>query len=157
MIDRKKIAGLISGDDLWGKMEIPDDVRVVIPDRKKSLTVNSSRAWPGKALWVFSGAAAAVIAVCLVLFLPRGEKLVISKPYNGEKSVDLIGSFNRWEKKIVMKLDRSSSVWRAEVRIPGKGIYEYQFIIDDLIYTAGDGEYRIRDGKGGEKAVVILS
>jgi hypothetical protein len=31
-----------------------------------------------------------------------------------------------------MRLDESGKQWKAEIRVPRKGIYEYQFIIDEL-------------------------
>lgn len=157
MIDRKKLRDMVLKNEPWGTITAPEGFTVAVTTDERPRF--SFREWFLERTPRFAAAAAmlAVMVVSVLLFYPGGEKLVIRYSYNGETSVDLIGSFNRWDSKIAMRLDADKKEWKAEIRVPRKGIYEYQFIIDELIYSAGDSEYRITGPKGDEKAVMILS
>lgn len=157
MINRDKLRDMILKNESWGNIESHEDFQVtLITEKTRRINV-----WK----WLITGkprlAAVAglltALVVSVILFQPRGEKIMISYPFNGETSVDLIGSFNRWDKKIAMRLDKDAGLWKAEVRVSRKGIYEYQFIIDELIYSAGNSKYKVKGSAGDEKAVMIVS
>ncbi|MCX7820615.1 MAG: glycogen-binding domain-containing protein [Brevinematales bacterium] len=92
------------------------------------------------------------------VFLKRGKehKVLITYPYNGESKVELIGSFNNWERKIPMEFDEEKKLWKTEIIIKKKGLFEYQFIIDNVIFTTGETIYKIKDKNGNEKAIISI-
>lgn len=106
----------------------------------------------------FSCAALALVIVLSVSWFNRARysSVLICYPYNGEQSVELIGDFNQWNKKIAMKLDQKDKLWKTVLKLPGKGIYEYQFVIDNYLFSAGYDPNVIVDKKGNEKAFISI-
>jgi hypothetical protein len=106
-----------------------------------------------------AGAVAALAVVLTVWFgvLPHDStKIVLIYAYHGEKKVEVAGSFNGWDERIAMKHDLKNDVWTAEITVEGKGVFEYQFIVDDVIYTAGQAEYKVKDEQGNEVGIMSL-
>lgn len=157
MIDKKKLGDMILKNEVWGRITSPDELQIDISPEEKRHPDFWEWLFERKMRFAAAAGMLAAIAISIILFNPKGETLEISCPYNGETRVDLIGSFNRWDRKIAMHLDTSAGLWKAKVSVPRKGIYEYQFIIDELIYSAGNSPYKIKGPNGEEKAVVIIS
>ncbi len=99
-----------------------------------------------------------LVLIVGILFFKRekGQKVLITYPYNGETIVEVIGSFNNWERKVPMQLDEDKRIWKVEILIKNKRIIEYQLVIDKLIYTTGDTIYKIKDKNGNEKAILSI-
>ncbi|OHD61885.1 MAG: hypothetical protein A2014_04845 [Spirochaetes bacterium GWF1_49_6] len=106
-----------------------------------------------------AGAVMALAVTFTVWFgvLPHNStKIVLIYAFHGEKKVEVAGSFNGWDERIAMKHDVKNDVWSAEITVEGKGVFEYQFIVDDVIYTAGQAEYKVKDEQGNEVGIMSL-
>lgn len=155
MIDREKIRHLLRSDEPWGDISEPAGFGFQLTEVRKHRGIIRGPLQPFA--WGLSAAAAAAcVAILAGLLLPRGVIREIRQPFNGEKKVEIVGTVNGWKGRIPMKLDTTGTFWVASVRLPGKGVYEYQIVIDGLIYTAGESEYRIMDPDGSERALLIV-
>ncbi len=154
----KRIIEIIKNEEKLGEIRITDSItdKIIskiegIESYKKLVLLN-----------LYKRIAIATSFVLLVIFgvvFVKGEgshKVVITYPYNGEESVELVGSFNNWERKIPMQLDEERKIWKAEIVIKKKSIVEYQFVVDRIIYTTGDTIYKIKDKNGIEKAIISI-
>ncbi|MEJ5284885.1 MAG: glycogen-binding domain-containing protein [Brevinematales bacterium] len=154
----KRIIEIIKNEEKLGEIRLTDSItdKIIskiegIESYKKLVLLN-----------LYKRIAIAASFVLLVIFgivFFKGEgshKVVITYPYNGEESVELVGSFNNWESKIPMQLDEERKVWKAEIVIKKKSIVEYQFVVDSIIYTTGDTIYKIKDKNGIEKAIISI-
>lgn len=155
---KSKLVDIIKNEMSLGRISINEPVGKDVVEKIKAIENYRRIMWIGF-LKRFSLAALSLIVITFIILsypFNRGEKILIVYPYNGENKVELIGSFNNWSEKIPLILDKKKGVWKVELILKQKGIYEYQFIIDDLIYTAGDSPYKIKDRNGNEKAILSI-
>ncbi len=84
------------------------------------------------------------------------EKIVLMYPYSGETKVEVVGSFNNWDSRLNMSLDKEGVFWKVELQLKKGRIYEYQFIIDEMIYTTGNAENTISGNNDSDKALLFI-
>jgi len=157
-MNKRELMNIIKNEESLGKISINEPVGKDIVAKIKAIENYRKIMWIGLLKRLSIPALSLIVAIFAILFYPfnRGEKILIVYPYNGEGRVELVGSFNNWNEKIPLILDEKKGVWKAELILKQKGVYEYQFIIDNVIYTAGDSAYKIKDRNGNEKAILSI-
>ncbi len=153
----KKIIELVeTAEDIWINTKVPADLKTRVMDNLPDLPVQPS--W----MQVLKYASMAILGVSLVVSsllwirFSHIERVVIMYPYHGEESVELLGSFNDWQHRVEMNLDEKTAMWHIELVLQKGKIYEYQFLVDKMIYTTGNAEHTVVDRNDQEKALLFL-
>ncbi|OHD55054.1 MAG: hypothetical protein A2Y33_14710 [Spirochaetes bacterium GWF1_51_8] len=152
-----KINKLLNEDKQWMEIKTPDGLEERTM-RYIAKRIAAEAVWKRVLRYTLAGMLSVMIAVGTFLFLDsrNTNKVILIYAYNGESKVEVIGNFNNWEEKISMTHDKKNGVWVGEIPVKGNGVFEYQFVIDDVIYTAGTAEYKIVDEDGNEHGIIML-
>ena len=73
----------------------------------------------------------------------------------GGKEVKLVGSFNNWKEKKIMKKDSKDNFFKYKMKLK-KDKYEYKFIVDD-VWKFSEQQGKKSDGKGNTNNYIDLT
>lgn len=152
-----KISSIIRKDTRWVSVKAPSNLKKNVMDQVYAYSVQKI-IWLKVMKYAALTVSAVVILLSSLLWLSHHqvEKVVMVYPYHGETKVELVGSFNDWKEKVNMRLDEQKSAWVIELYLRKDRIYEYQFLVDEVIYTTGNAENTIRRDDGYDKALLFI-
>ena len=156
---KSKIEQFIKREEKWASIEPPKDLHFGIMKKIYESEIRK-QSFMRKYLWkILTASLGLMIIIAAGLFyfmVPREIEVYFVYPYAGETTVDVVGNFNQWTEKVPMELDKLKNVWQAKIHLDKKGVYEYQFIINGTIYTAGAADEVIVDENGEKKGVLVI-
>lgn len=83
-------------------------------------------------------------------------KIQIQMPALQADMVEIMGSFNNWQKQCCLEQDPSTGIWSITLSM-APGIYEYVFVVDGKLWAFDNSEGRLGDGLGGRNAVLYVN
>ncbi len=131
---KDSINNLLEKESEWFSVEAPNDLRdkIFLYIEGK---VQRSFAFL-RLLKLVSFSTLCVLAVMVILLISyqfKPSKVVFVYPNSGtEKSVNLVGTINKENKKIPLVLDKNSGYWKATVRVAQNDLQDYHFIVEEF-------------------------
>lgn len=87
---------------------------------------------------------------------PQRVTIHLKMPAIEARKVELVGSFNHWQKQCCLMRDPDTGAWSIELNL-APGIYEYAFVVDGKIRVFDQSGGRLGDGLGGRNAVLYVN
>lgn len=76
----------------------------------------------------------------------------------GAKEVALVGEFNNWEPVAMKRANKEGSPFRAKVRLPKDGQYQFRYLVDGEVWGNDDAaDAYLPNEHGGENSVVFTA
>lgn len=161
---KNKLLDLIRNNEKWVTIKYPDDLhKKIMNNIKKEILIKNNKVFnilfikkllKFKNIFISSFIFLLIITIVIVTY-SNNNYMKFIYPYDGEEKVELIGSFNNYEKKILMKFNSKKKIWEAKVKIYKKGIYEYQFIVNDKFFLVGNSDIKFEDNYGKIKHILF--
>lgn len=154
-MSKRDVLDFITSRDKWASVSVPAGLKeqIILEVRKAGLRKKLLFMRLVRTVAASAFLAAVLITGGQIYRLAGGINTVITYPYNGEKVMEIAGSFNNWSERIPMKLDQRLKVWKVEFKLK-RGTYEYQYVVEGLIYTVGNAERIVMDNLGGRKVLL---
>lgn len=70
--------------------------------------------------------------------------------------IELIGSFNNWNKQCCLKQDPWTGLWTITLNLL-PGVYEYAFLVDGKLWVSDQHNEGLGDGLGGRNRVLYVN